>query len=209
MPALPHLLLYPAVILQVGVWGGHARPGHGHHPTVDLDPVPVRVEEVESMAPATADETLLASLGGVHVGTTDDIHAARAHMVERQEPVLARVDLAPCDRSRGTLSPILFKGDAPITEASANKRLGKACFDNVDGRPGACCAAGSYAVSPSRDPRRENREPDVLPSGSARSRLAGSTVAAMGGGPVQKGGSRKRMANFAHRRVAEGTPARR
>src|SRR5262245_2914150 len=45
------------------------------------------------MAPATADETLLASLGGVHVGTTDDIHAARAHMVERQEPVLTRVDL--------------------------------------------------------------------------------------------------------------------
>ena len=45
------------------------------------------------MAPAAADETLLASLGGVHVGTTDNIHAARAHMVERQEPVLALVDL--------------------------------------------------------------------------------------------------------------------
>src|SRR5712692_4786176 len=73
--------------------GGDARPGHSHHPTVDLDPVPVRVEEVEGVAPATADETLLASLGGVHVGTTDDLDAARAHMVERQEPVLARVDL--------------------------------------------------------------------------------------------------------------------
>src|ERR1700745_285819 len=70
-------------ILQVGVRGGHARPGHRNHPTVDFDPVPVRVEEVEGVAPATADETLLASLGGVHVGTTDDIHAARAHMVER------------------------------------------------------------------------------------------------------------------------------
>src|SRR5262245_32247686 len=67
--------------------------GRRHHPTVDLDPVPVRVEEIEGVAPATADESLLASLGGVHVGTTDDIHAARAHMVERQEPVLARVDL--------------------------------------------------------------------------------------------------------------------
>jgi hypothetical protein len=29
-----------AVILQVGVRGGHTRPGHRHHPTVDLDPVP-------------------------------------------------------------------------------------------------------------------------------------------------------------------------
>src|SRR5262249_39319146 len=48
--------------LQVGVWGGHARPGRGHHPTVDLDPVPVRVAEVEGVAPATADETRLASL---------------------------------------------------------------------------------------------------------------------------------------------------
>src|SRR5215470_806107 len=85
--------IYPAVILQVGVRGGHARPGHRHHPTVDLDPVPVRVEEIEGVAPATADESLLASLGGVHVGTTDDIHVARADMVERQEPVLARVDL--------------------------------------------------------------------------------------------------------------------
>src|ERR1700738_3394309 len=73
--------------------GGHARPGHGHHPTVDLDPVPVRVEEVEGVAPATANKTLLASLGGVHVGTTDYLDAARAYMVERQEPVLARVDL--------------------------------------------------------------------------------------------------------------------
>src|SRR5262249_11709376 len=81
------------VILQVGVRGGHAGPGHRHHPTVDLDPVPVRVEEIEGVAPATADESLFASLGGVHVGTADDIHAARAHMVERQEPVLARVDL--------------------------------------------------------------------------------------------------------------------
>src|SRR5438552_107823 len=72
--------------------GGHARPGHGHHPTVELDPVPVRVEEIERVASATADETLLAPLGGVHVGTTDYLHVASAHMVERQEPVLARVD---------------------------------------------------------------------------------------------------------------------
>src|SRR5262249_20688172 len=82
-----------SVILQVGMRGGHARPGHLHHPTVASDPVPVRVEEIEGVAPATADESLLASLRGVHVGTADDIHAARAHMVERQEPVLARVDL--------------------------------------------------------------------------------------------------------------------
>src|SRR5262249_12358103 len=61
-----------SVILQVGMRGGHARPGHRHHPTVDLDPVPVRVEEIEGVAPATADESLLASLGGVHVGTADD-----------------------------------------------------------------------------------------------------------------------------------------
>ena len=44
------------------MWGGHARPGRGHPPTVDLDPVPVRVAEVEGVAPATADETRLASL---------------------------------------------------------------------------------------------------------------------------------------------------
>src|SRR5262249_16306596 len=78
---------------QVGMRGGHARLGHRHHPTVDLNPVPVRVEEIEGVAPATADESLLASLGGVHVGTADDIHAARAHMIEGQEPSLARVDL--------------------------------------------------------------------------------------------------------------------
>src|SRR6476660_8340943 len=73
--------------------GGHARPGHGHHPTVELDPVSIRVEEIEGVASAAPNETLLASLGGVHVGTTDYLHAARAHMVERKEPVLARVDL--------------------------------------------------------------------------------------------------------------------
>jgi hypothetical protein len=41
--------------LQVGVRGGDARPGHGHHPTVHFDSVSVRVEEVEGVAPATAD----------------------------------------------------------------------------------------------------------------------------------------------------------
>src|SRR5262245_27034691 len=52
---------------------GAGRPcsAHRHHPTVDLDPVPVRVEEIEGVAPATADESLFASLGGVHVGTAD------------------------------------------------------------------------------------------------------------------------------------------
>src|SRR6516162_1542799 len=79
--------------LQVGMRGGHARPGYGHHPAVHLDPVPVRVEEVEGVASAAANETLLASLGGVHVGSTDDLHSAGAYMVEREQPVLARVDL--------------------------------------------------------------------------------------------------------------------
>ena len=71
---------------------GHTRPGHGHHPTVELDPATVRIEEIEGVASATPNETLLASLGGVHIGTTDNLHALSAHMVERQEPVLARVD---------------------------------------------------------------------------------------------------------------------
>jgi hypothetical protein len=94
----------------------HARPDHRHHPTVDLDPVPVRVEEVEGVAPATADETLLASLGGV-----DDIHAARAHMVERQEPVLARVDL---------------ENDVIEARGSADAGVGRcdACLPRVLGR---------------------------------------------------------------------------
>src|SRR5271166_1562543 len=82
-----------SVILQVGVRGGDARPGHGHHPTIDFDPVPVGVKKVEGMTPAAADEPLLASLGRVHVGTTDDLDIARAHVLDRPEPVLARINL--------------------------------------------------------------------------------------------------------------------
>src|SRR5262245_19897684 len=105
-----------AVMLQVGVRGGHAGPGHGHHPTVDLDPVPVRVEEVEGVASATADETLVASLGRVHVGTAHDLDAARAHMVERPKPVLARVDLeGDVVEARGSADTGIDRCDASLS----------------------------------------------------------------------------------------------
>jgi hypothetical protein len=76
-------------ILQIRVRGGQTRPRHFHHPAVDLDPVAVRVEEVKGVAAAPADEALLASLRGVHVGAADDLDAARAHVIEGQQPVLA------------------------------------------------------------------------------------------------------------------------
>src|SRR6516162_6682149 len=91
-------------ILQVGMRGGDTPPGHLHHPTVDLDPVAVRVEEVEGMASAAAYE-LVASLGAMHVGTPDDLDPARTHVVEGQEPVFPRVDLEGNVIEAGALAP--------------------------------------------------------------------------------------------------------
>jgi hypothetical protein len=44
------------------------------------------------VAAAAADE-FLAALRAMHVGSADDLDAARPHVVEREQPVLARVDL--------------------------------------------------------------------------------------------------------------------
>jgi len=78
--------------LQIGVGRGDTCPGHFHHPAVDLDPIAIRVEKVEGVAPATTDK-LLAALRTVHVGATYDFDAARTHMFERHKPILSRVDL--------------------------------------------------------------------------------------------------------------------
>src|SRR5262245_952492 len=89
-PARDRLLaIFPNVILQIRMRGGQARPRHFHHPAVHLDPVAVRVEEVKGVAAAPADEARLAALRGVHVGAADDLNAARAHVIEGQQPVLA------------------------------------------------------------------------------------------------------------------------
>jgi hypothetical protein len=71
---------------------GAARPRHPHHPAVNLQTIAVRVEEVEGVAATAADEGF-AALRAVHVGPADDLDAAVAHVIEREQPVLTRVDL--------------------------------------------------------------------------------------------------------------------
>lgn len=78
-------------VLQIGLRSGHARTGHCHHPAINLDPVAVRVEEIEGVA-ATAAAEFLAAFRTVDIRTGHDLDATRADMIEGQQPILARVD---------------------------------------------------------------------------------------------------------------------